>query len=365
MKNPVNIPSSDFVAKLLNSEILPTNKLHSNPQLISRSYDGDTDDDTSSYCTTINASTSTIVVGMDSTSRTSSSPPPLSFPEADIAGSPAPLDRLEYYNGEMDLSNTLVRVTIRDIGELSESEESLCSSPVLTPSSSTTSLRSLSGEAELPLKLPINYSVSTLRISSSLESQDTTSQCPGRAEPGRVKDEENVMDPIRRKVPDQGPNPHTEDSNQPTRDMDIESLFQRKRPNIGSCGTRSLAVHHWNPVDEIRKAQSRFKRYGKETPVMQTDIQRGIIRVRPVAVDARENLCKIRVKGKETAETRPESKGEIAWWKWLASSLTKMCLGRTEGTDEDVAMQNMPGAFEESDVEGMERPPPAARVASG
>ena len=300
----------------------------------------------------MNASTSNESTEMDYTSHARPWQSSLDFTEADIAGSLPRFDRLEYHNREMDLGNTFVKVTIRDLGELSEWEETPCTSPVLTPSSSTTSLRTLSGQAELPFKFPINYSASTLRISSSLESQDTISLCPTQAESGGVKDEENVIGPMQQMAPGHGHDSHSENASQERCHLKTESPCQRKQPSIGSYGTRRLVKHRWNPADEIRKAQSRFKRYGKETPVVQIDVQRGVIRVRSVAVETRENLCKIRV----TSGTTPESKEEISWWKWLASSLTKQCLGRSEGTDEDMAMGNMPGGFEESDVEGIEKP---------
>lgn len=285
-------------------------------------------------------------------------------PEADTTDPVARLERLEFSDTAMDRRNAPTIVTVCDLGELSESGESTCTSPFLTPASSTTSLRTLYTEAESLSKFTITYSESGHRISSELESQNIASQSTLLPQVSREANDKGTTlnSTSKRIVGDKSTRPAVA-ANHKGASRTRNSLCKHARENIGRCQTCSYGIRHWNPAEEIRKAQCRFERHGKKTPVTAVDEERGNIRARLMAANhTGSRSCQIRIKGEIK---RAESKDEIPWWTWLASALTTICPARIDRLErEDTAMRAMPGGFRETNCVEAMTPSPAA-VSSG
>jgi hypothetical protein len=328
MKNIAKIPAANYLHTFENSDSNPTDIPASNIQTIPK------------------------------VSHSSSS----TLPEADITGSVARLEYLEFSDAVMERRNATAIVTIRDLGELSESGESTCTSPVLTPVSSTTSLHILYTETELPSKLTITYSGPDLGISSESESPDAVSQSAPLTASGRANDKGDTLNSTSETAVGRTIETPIVVPNRKEAGRTRNGLFEPARYNIGRCETCCQGIHHWNPSEEIRKAQCRFERYGKKAPVMAVDEERGAIRVRPVAADTGSSSCQIRIKGEMK---RAEPREEIPWRTWLASALTKICPARIDGIErEDTEMRTMPGGFGEPNCVEVMTPSPAA-ISSG
>jgi hypothetical protein len=262
--------------------------------------------------------------------------------EPDVARSLARSDRLETHKSDIGARTISVTVTVRELGKGTESDESTSSSPVLTPSSSTASLRSLYEKNLRAWNLDIDISDPT---SAMLSSGDLTgavmSKCSPLEESGSDKNEDIIVPPRR--------TTGLNDSNDITtaRSQDdhskMEYLLPLSRQNTGS------AMAYWSPDEEVRMARSRFGRYGVGCRTKQMDIQRPTSRVSPVVVQTISRPCKIQIDLKETNSVVEES---VPWWKWLLYSLTKICPARIDMAKSEVEMviRNIPGSFEDPSI---------------
>jgi hypothetical protein len=366
MKHAGKIPISHF-PQLFDSDVSPTKvpPLFSNLQ---NSNYGDAKDIESDECIALSDPTSNESSGIDHTPCFSSGPPWQLVAEADIAESAARSCLFQSQVSETFPCNISIRFTVRDLGECPESEESACTSPVLTPSSSTMSLKSLCDEAELPGNLYTDYSIPALEISPSLDVPDAEiaglSLCTTHDDIGLDNNEDNAIDFAEQMVATHGLNIEEATVNRRTNCLNMRSLFQQKQRNNGTRKSHSHGNLHWSPDDEIRKAQSRFRRYGKAIPMTQLDAQGAALRAHPVAFGTKSNLGQIQIDLKKMSH---ETREKESWRVWLVSLLPKICLASTEDNKcKDRVSRNIPGHFEESEVEEIARPSPAilARVSA-
>jgi hypothetical protein len=260
--------------------------------------------------------------------------------EPDVARSVARLESHESHKSDIDANSILVRVTVRELGEGIESDESTNSSPVLTPSSSTASLKFLGEETPQACKLAIDTSASTPAMPSSEDLTSTvTSNCCAQDQFEGNKAEDERIVPWWRTATLKDSNDITT-ARQQVDHSKMEYPVPLNGPNLGRV------MVYWSPDDEIRMARSRFGRYGQKCRTKQMDIQRATSKISPVVVEAISKPCKIQIDLKDTTS---EVKESVPWWKWLVSSLMKICPARIDVSEceEEMVIRNIPGSFEE------------------
>lgn len=277
--------------------------------------------------------------------------------EANVVGSFAQLEYHESRIPDIEPGNICIEVTVRDLGDWSESDKSTCSSLVLTPSSSITSLKSLGQDPTYnPSKVAISYSAHVLKISTDPEVADLKTDDLSK----HLEDDngDNSVDHRYRTIRDNEIDTDTGDTCRYEDNLNIDNLFQTRKNNVGGEGRGSNKTFLWSPDEEIRKAQSRFRKYGKKLPTIWMDTQKAAPRIPPVSLETISNLYQVQVDGRKTG---PWSGEKMSWWRWLTSRLSRMCLARTKAVDgEGVMLGNMPGSFGESNVaEELTRPPQA------
>jgi hypothetical protein len=264
--------------------------------------------------------------------------------ESDIARSVARLGSHESHKSDIDASPIFVRVTVRELGQGIESDESTSSSLVLTPSSSTASLKSLGEETSKECKLAIDTSASTPAMPSSEDlSSAVTSNCCAQDQFEGDRAEDDMIVPWWRTAALKDSNDITTARHQQADHSKMEYPVPLSGPNLGR------AMVYWSPDDEIRMARSRFGRYGQKCRTKQRDIQRATSKISPVVVEAISKPCKIQIDLKDTTS---EVKESVPWWKWLVSSLTKICPARIDVSEceEEMVIRNIPGSFEEPNM---------------
>lgn len=261
----------------------------------------------------------------------------------------------DQHTEEVLVGNTSIRVSIHEL-DVSESEESEWTQPVLTPTSSTASLRTLYVDDEALCEAFMAHTGPAFEVPLSQEVSATVASNIPQYKTDKSKDNENGINSISRshsryklRRPFSALRPRTE--NRPT-----QGLSRQHRQNIASCGTCGLGINDWSPTEEIAKAQSRFKRYGKTTPVRKIDDHHIALSVYPSVTSSASGSCQIRIRGRRTIR---EPKEEIPWWDWLVSAVTKICPARVDRIDiNGPEIRHMPGAFDEADVQGIVKPRP-------
>lgn len=313
---------------------------------------GDRDSNNFKYNTRL-GSTSSGLFPQDNSSSVDFQPTLLHIGQEDVVGSVDQQDDHESQVPEVEPRDTSIKVTVLDLGYWSESDKSACSSPVLTPSSSTTSLRSLFQETAHSYKALSSYSASILEIPSDLEAPEskTGDLVMYRGD----NDGDNPLDHGRRTTTNTGTSSDPVATYWYEDSLKIGSIFQTSKKNIRRQCRYSHRTFPWSPDEEIRKAQSRFKRYGKGLTTTQMDTSGAAPRIPPVALETISNLYHVLVDSKER-RSWPEE--EVSWWRWLASMFAKICPARIESIEcEGIMMTgNMPGSFEESNVKETARP---------
>ncbi|KIM98981.1 hypothetical protein OIDMADRAFT_146651 [Oidiodendron maius Zn] len=308
MKNDSEIPASHILQ-------LP------NPQTSSkRNGRSEVNFQSSGYTASIR-STSNVLAGLHYTTGMNYGRQLHSSAVPDVAQSLSRLGSLEAHDLGIGLGQTPVRVAIRDLAEWAESDESTTVSPVLTPSSSTTSFRSLCEDTPHEFKSAVDFGAPTLEI-SSIRDKAVAVMSQNIVQNGSVVDsiEDDIATEPWRADTLKESNDIT-DANRQADNPKMECPLKRSRQNMGRQAL------YWSADEEIRIARSRFGRYGKKCRMRQMDAPRATHDVPPVVVQSAPDVCKIQIGLKETS---PEPKEKMPWWSWLTSSITKICPARIE-----------------------------------
>lgn len=327
MKNGSEIPAS-HILQLPNPD-LPCAMIKPLKPQTSSKRNGRSEENSQSggYTASIRSTSSVLArlhdvsAGLHSTTGMKYGRQPHSSAEPDVAQSLSRLGSLEAHDLGIGLGQTPIRVVIRDLAEWAESDESTTASPVLTPSSSTTSFRSFCEDTPNEFKSAVDFGAPTLEVSSIRDKtvpvmsqnivqdgsvvdsiEDDTATTPWRAD--TLKESNDITD-----------------ANRQADNLKMECPLKRRRQNMGRQAL------YWSADEEIRIARSRFGRYGKKCRMRQTDAPRATHDLPPVVVQSAPDVCKIQIGLKETS---PEPKEKMTWWSWLTSSITQICPARID-----------------------------------
>jgi hypothetical protein len=259
----------------------------SNPRHISTDMDLDAEDFEFIEHPVSNSPISESPIGVNHVSLGSSEPTLSPLVEVDIVGSVGDIQTstTELYHGAVSDS-----ITAPDSDKWLEPHERTCPSPILTPSSSTSSLRYLRDKINLACK-------------------SVTENTPPASE--------ILSDPY--------PAPQTTVTNRPRAyrvagpwnpdGVNTGRRLQRSQLDTKFDNERGQGIPRWSPEEEIRRAQSRFRRYGKRVGTLQAEDQGVAPEVPTEEPEQVQNITLNLAK-------------KVQWWMCLAVMLTGRVLPR-------------------------------------
>jgi hypothetical protein len=251
--------------------------------------------------------------------------------EVDIAGSVARLDCFEPRITNLDYKYISAETTARYSEEWLDSDGSNCTSPVLTPSSSTMSLKSLYNETSLDSKSLIQDLAPVFDISSQTDPSDPSSldlsKNSEQNQIGDVSDEENIIGPATHITTTNRPEADISATTKPIDDLkeicDISSSRQDVKFGVDQIIYRSACSYstpRWSPDEEIQRAQSRFRRYGRRLSALRLEAQRTPSELCPTTPETAANMGQIQA---DLVKTWPMLGEKFSWWRYLIAILTK------------------------------------------
>jgi hypothetical protein len=220
----------------------------------------------------------------------------------DIARSSATLKHLETQIMDLSDRNLSVTITVQDREEWLE--ESASASVVLTPSSSVTSLKSLSDEANLATNSKLAIDMLGPISEPDLADADKTKVYTQTAC--------HQIGNLRRD--------HRRPSCQPDTKSNNEQGIQRA----------AYRSSYWSADEEILEAKLRFRRYGKRVAALRAEAQKRISNATPEIVEIAP--CPNQVTTDQNMTAR-EPEERLSWWRYLVAILTI----RRAASIEDVA----------------------------
>jgi hypothetical protein len=273
-------------------------------------------------------------LGVNYVSGIESRAPRFAVAKADIAGSVARLDCFEPLITDLDYKYTSAVTTAGHSEEWLDSDGSTCTSPVLTPSSSTMSLKSLDNETSLDSRSLIQDLAPVLDISVQTSPSDPSDPSSPdlpkilqHSQIGHVSDEETIIDPATHITTTNRPEADISAITKPVDDLkdvcDILSRGQDAKFGVDEIiyrSTCSYSTPRWSPDEEIQKAQSRFKRYGRRLSARRLEAQRRTSKLSPTTPETGANMGHIQA---DLLKTWPNLREKFSWWRYLIAILTK------------------------------------------